>query len=69
MTKPKPTPKSKPKRANQDPMEDTLRAIVESEDIPPKRSLINKLKLFVVKESAAAQARGVRLGIKVKDEP
>ena len=68
MSKTKPTPKPKPKPP-QDPVDETLRAIVESEDIPPKRSLINKLKLFVVKESAAAQARGVRLGIKVKDEP
>lgn len=66
----RPKPKTKTRRSRPpDPLDATLREIVVSENIKPKKSLLNKLKLFFVKETAAAQARGVRLGIKVKDEP
>lgn len=62
-------PKKAPSAARRprDETVETLKEIIKSEGVAPKRSLVNKLLLFWVKSSAAAQARGVRIALQVKD--
>lgn len=57
--------KSKPKR---DETEAVLAEIIASENIKPKKSLVNKLKLFLVKRTARAKAQGIRIGIESQHE-